>query len=312
MPMEYLRDNAQQMENALQTRGSVSGGAGGGALTEALSASRITDAAINKFFGDLPTDNPTSEKIEAEKMEAAMDAAVAAAAAVGEAQEAAASRAGCAGKGEEVKGRSEAPQESAFLLASSMAFSSSMYAGHADMDVGEGSAHIHGAGASDGAEGGGRHGKGVKMMTPLPTVAVAHSTPVANEGEGDDVEGTPPADTTHASTMPTPLTIPRRRTKERMHAEDGGGVERVGMGEARGGKTLNLNPELQPAGDQIFAAGTRYSKRKQEQVRDETPGEEQEGKEADGGSRRSPRKRGKGREGVGGASSPSSKTLAVA
>ena len=101
-------------------------------------------------------------------------------------------------------------------------------------------------------------------MTPLPTVAVAHSTPVANEGEGDDVEETPPADTTDASTMPTPLTVPRwRRARERMHAEDGGGVDRVGMGESLGGKILNLNPQLKPAEDQIFAAGTRYSKRKQ-------------------------------------------------
>ena len=45
--------------------------------------------------------------------------------------------------------------------------------------------------------------------------------------------------------------------------------DRVGMGESLGGKILNLNPQLKPAEDQIFAAGTRYSKRKQEQVRDE-------------------------------------------
>jgi hypothetical protein len=309
MPLAYWRDNTQHTENALPTRGSVSGGGGGGALTGPLSTSRVTDAAINKFFGDLPSNNPTSEKMEAEKMEAAMDAAVAAAAVVREAQEVAASRAGGAGKGEEVKGRSGAPHESAFLLASSIAFSSSMDAGHADMDVGEGSAHVHGA--SDGAEGGGRDCTGVKIMTPLPTVALVHSTPVANEGEGD-AEGTPPADTTDASTMPTPLTVPRLRTKERMLAEGCGGVEHVGMGEARGGKTLNLNPELEPATDQILAAGTRYSKRKQEQVRDEPPKEEKEGNEEDGGSRRSPRKRGKGREGREWASSPSAKTLAAA
>ena len=258
-------DNAQHMERTPRTKGSLSG---------PLSTGRITDAAINKFF-DHETDNPTSEKVMAERMEAAMDAAVAAAAAAAKEEEA--STAGGAGKDKEAD-------------ESGGAAAASADAGH-DMPMADGAAHVRDA--DECAEGGQRDEMGeAKIMTPLPTAAVVHSTPGVGEGGGEEVEGTPPADTA-SSTMPTPLTVPRQRNKGRVHA--GEGEEDAGMADEKEAQTKNAP----------FAAGVRYSKRKQEQQLGEVKEEANEAKEDGGGSRRSPRKRSKGGEW---AASPSAKT----